>query len=97
MISLSIHPEASIEIKTAYHWYQRQVTGLGDDFLLELRTAHQAITIAPEACPKFSQNCRRFLLSKFPFSVIYENNENTVFIIAIMHNSRKPKYWSERH
>ncbi|MEE9395612.1 MAG: hypothetical protein V3V31_01235, partial [Methylococcales bacterium] len=36
---------------------------------------------------------RRFLLSKFLFSVVYRENERSIFVVAVMHNSRKPNYW----
>jgi len=67
-----------------------------DDFLTELESAYQAIIELPYTWPKFQFGFRRFLLSKFPFSVIYKVNKEAVFVVAVMHNSRKPGYWNER-
>ena len=69
---------------------------MGEDYLSELESAYQAICEFPETWPKFEKGFRRFLLSKFPFSIIYRANEETVFVVAVMHNSRKPGYWTER-
>ena len=35
-------------------------------------------------------------ISHFPFSVIYKETHDTIFILAVMHNSRKPGYWQDR-
>ncbi len=84
-----------MKIKASYEWYQNRAEGLGDDFIVELESAYEAITELPGTWPKFGKNYRRFLLSKFPFSVIYRANNNSIFVVAIMHNSKKPGYWKK--
>ena len=96
MPKVIFHPNIEIEVKSSYEWYQNQADGLGDDFLDELETAYQTIFELPDTWPKFKQHYRRFLLRKFPFSVIYRQNNNSIFIVAVMHNSRKPGYWKNR-
>jgi len=96
MADILFHPDIEKEVKDSYKWYENQAAGLGDDFLTELETAYQAIIELPDTWPKFHKNFRRFLLSKFPFSVIYRFSQSTIFVVAVMHNSRKPGYWSER-
>ncbi len=96
MLNIIFHPDIEYEVKASYEWYQNQAAGLGENFLTELETAYQAIIELPNTWPKFEKGFRRFLLSKFPFSVIYRFDQKTVYIVAVMHNSRKPGYWSER-
>ena len=96
MPDIIFHPDIENEIKASYDWYQNQASGLGNDFLTELESAYQAIIELPDTWPKFQLGFRRFLLSKFPFSVIYCYSRNTIFVVAVMHNSRKPGYWCER-
>jgi len=96
MLNIIFHPDIEHEVKASYIWYQNQTTGLGDNFLTELEAAYEAIIEMPDTWPKFQSDFRRFLLSKFPFSIIYRFESGTVFVVAIMHNSRKPSYWSER-
>ncbi len=96
MPNLIFHPDIEYEVRASYEWYQKQADGLGEDFLSELETAYQAIVELPDTWPNFEKGFRRFLLSKFPFSVIYRFSKKTIFIVAVMHNSRKPGYWSER-
>lgn len=96
MLEIEFHPDVAKEIKSSYQWYQNKAEGLGEDFLSELETGYQAIRELPNTWPKFERGFRRFLLSKFPFSIIYQSNEEVVFIVAIMHNSREPGYWIKR-
>ena len=96
MPKLIFHPDIAEEIKASYDWYESQASGLGNDLLSELESAYEAIGELPETWPKFQKGFRRFLLSKFPFSVIYHSNDETIYVIAVMHNSRKPGYWSSR-
>jgi len=93
---LRFHPGVSSEIKASYVWYQDQAEGLGDDFLNELESAYQAIIEFPQTWPFFEKGFRRFLLSRFPFSVIYRETDQSIYVVAVMHNSRKPGYWSSR-
>ncbi|WP_081622870.1 type II toxin-antitoxin system RelE/ParE family toxin [Marinobacter gelidimuriae] len=96
MLDIEFHPDVTKEIKSSYQWYQNQTDGLGQDYLSELESSFQTVRELPNTWPKFQKGFRRFLLSKFPFSVIYQSNENTVFVVAVMHNSRQPGYWNDR-
>ncbi len=97
MVVLRFHPDVSCEVKDSYTWYQQQVEGLGDDFINELEAAYQAIMELPRTWPRFQTYFRRFLLSRFPFSVIYRiHDDNLIYVVAVMHNSRKPGYWLDR-
>ncbi len=72
MHNIIFHPDIEFEVKASYEWYQNQADGLGEDYLTELESAYQAIIELPDTWPKFQIGFRRFLLSKFPFSVIYK-------------------------
>jgi toxin ParE1/3/4 len=93
---LLFHPDVALEIKSAYEWYERQARGLGEDYLSELESAYEAIIELPDTWPRFHKEFRRFLLSKFPFSIIYCSNRNSIYVVAVMHNHRRPGYWGGR-
>ena len=95
MRNIIFHPDIEYEVKASYKWYQSQTNGLGDDFLNELETAFETITELPDTWPMFQLGFRRFLLSKFPYSILYRVLNKTI-VVAVMHNSRKPGYWSDR-
>jgi toxin ParE1/3/4 len=94
--TLQFHPDISSEIKASYNWYQQQAEGLGDDFINELEAAYQAITEFPQTWPLFEKGFRRFLLARFPFSVLYRLDNDLIYVVAVMHNSRRPGYWLKR-
>ena len=98
MPELLFHPDTLEEIKSSFDWYQEQVKGLGHDFVQELDEAFNSIQSLPTTWPKMGQFHRRFILSRFPYSVIYKNvDADKIFVVAIMHNQRKPGYWNDRN
>ncbi len=96
MAEMRFHPDIASEVKASFIWYQEQANGLGDDFLDELESAYQEINELPSTWPLFQNGLRRFLLSRFPFSVIYREHNDLIYVVAVMHNSRKTGYWLHR-
>jgi len=96
VLNIIFNPDIRNEVKALYDWYQNQATGLGEDFLTELESGYEAIIELPDTWPKLQLEFQRFLLSKFPFSIIYRHKQETIFVVAVMHNSRKPGYWRAR-
>ena len=39
---------------------------------------------------------RRILLDRFPFTIDYRVTSNTLNIVAVAHQKRRPGYWSWR-
>jgi len=96
MQELRFHPDVAMDIKEAYKWYEEQSVGLGEELFDEIERSYQAITEFPKAWAPFPHGFRRYLLSRFPYSIIYKIDDESIYIIAIMHNSRKPNYWFTR-
>jgi toxin ParE1/3/4 len=92
--TIIFHPEVTLEIKASYEWYEGQLAGLGGNY--ELESAFLAIEQFPDTWPKFEKKFRRYLLSKFPYSVIYHATSNKIYVVAVMHNHRNPGYWLRR-
>ena len=96
MLKLIFHPDIQHEIKENYQWYESKSQGLGEDFITELESAFRLIMEIPDTWPLISSNFRRYLLNRFPFGVIYQVKKNEIYIVAVMHLSRKPGYWRKR-
>jgi len=58
--------------------------------------AASAIERAPSTWPTYDHDTRRFLLRRFPYSVIYRVEPSRIVIVAIAHGRRRPGYWKER-
>ncbi|OZB41763.1 MAG: plasmid stabilization protein [Alishewanella sp. 34-51-39] len=97
MLPVLFHPDVRIEVKATFDWYQEQSLGLGHEFIRELEESIQSICLLPTAWAKMGPTHRRFVLSRFPYSIIYKIFESReIHVMAIMHNHRKPGYWSRR-
>ena len=90
---------ATAEAEAAARWYEEREPGLGSDFLAELDRAVSEIARSPrswQVSPDDSR-ARRFVLSRFPFSIVYVMRaDDHVVVAAVAHAKRRPGYWRER-
>jgi toxin ParE1/3/4 len=96
MTGILFHPDVRMDINESYSFYENQSQGLGDDFLIELEQAYHAILDLPVVWPLFAKGFRRYFLSRFPFAIVYKVETRAIYVVAVMHQSRKPNYWVER-
>ena len=94
--SYRLHPEAWLEFEAADDWYLRRSPDASLAFLSDVYGALEDISKAPRRWPKHLHGTRRFVLHRFPFSIIYLDDPDLLTIIAIAHSKRKPGYWKER-
>ena len=90
------HQEAIADVKSAVNWYRKRSPRLALDFIEELNRAADIVREAPERWPIGKNHTRRFLLWRFPFAIIYSEQQSVVTIWAVAHGSRRPEYWSHR-
>jgi toxin ParE1/3/4 len=90
------HEGASADVKSAVAWYQERSPKAALDFIEELHRAADTIGEGPDRWPLGKNNTRRFLLWRFPFSIIYSEQESVITIWAVAHGSRRPEYWARR-
>jgi len=88
--------EALDEAESAARWYAERSAAAAVAFSEELDAAESAITRLPDAWPRFEHNTRRYLLRRFPFSVVYRVEADRVLIVAVAHAHRRPGYWKSR-
>jgi len=87
---------AQRELDEAVSYYNGQVAGLGDAFLLEAIAAIERIRQFPDAWHPLGENVRRCRLRRFPYGLIYHADESGVLVVAVAHTHRRPEYWRER-
>jgi toxin ParE1/3/4 len=90
------HQGAVADVKRSVAWYRNRSPRAALDFIEELHRATSTIREAPERWPIGKNNTRRFLLWRFPFSIIYSEQEASITIWAVAHGSRRPEYWAKR-
>lgn len=95
-LPLEVHPSALAEAQAAYRWYNERSETIAKTFLADLDSAVELISEDPMRWPAYLDRARRFLLRRFPFSIIYRQSEEIVQILAVAHERRKPGYWESR-
>lgn len=87
---------AQRELDEAVAYYNSQAPGLGDAFLLETVAAIDRISRFPRAWHPLGENTRRCRLRRFPYGLIYHEEQGEVLIVAVAHSHRRPDYWRDR-
>jgi plasmid stabilization system protein ParE len=95
--SAEFHDEATAEYEAAFDWYLERSPDAALEFDAEVDRALAQIIAAPRRWAAGPHGTRRFLLRKFPFTLIYrERASGNVQILAVAHTSRRPGYWKVR-
>jgi len=89
-MKLAYSGRAKREIETAFLWYERQQTGLGQDFLDCLEIAIRHIVGFPESCPILYSHFRRFVIRRFPFSIFFTMEAKGIIVHAVFDNRQDP-------
>jgi plasmid stabilization system protein ParE len=90
------HPLAADEAEASRTWYFSRNPSVAAAFLSELSVAIDAIQETPTRWPRVHERYRRFVLHKFPFSIVYIARDAYIEVIAVAHHRRKPGFWSTR-
>ena len=93
---LEFHPEAELELVEAALHYEMEVPGLGERFEAEVRHATDILLEHPEIGQSVDSDLRRYVLPRFPFTVIYSATSGILRVEVVAHQSRLPGYWRTR-
>jgi plasmid stabilization system protein ParE len=89
-------PTASRELHEASDFYDLEQPGLGSDFLDAVEAALSTVAERPAAFPIHLGQTRKYVLDRFPYSILYWFDDVNVHVSAIAHHKRRPGYWDER-
>ena len=87
---------AEEEMTEAALFYEAATVLLGGDFLDDVQRAVDSIRNFPHAGESVDSNLRRIQLHRFPFTLIYTVEEDSIVIVAVAHQKRRPGYWRSR-
>ncbi len=96
MKPVDFHPDAAEEAREAAARYESLRVGLGVDFQTELDATLARIRSNPQMYAAESGTIRFAPLHRFPYSVIYEELADRIWIAAVGHHRRRPGYWARR-
>ena len=93
---VSIHELAELELNEAADFYDSKLPGLGTSFVLAIQQSVLQITRYPESTKVVRANVRRKVLRQFPYNIIYSLTPDTIRILAVASQRRRPFYWRGR-
>ncbi len=81
------------EFSDAVAYYNSESPGLGYEFADEVfRTIARAAAM-PDAWPRLSEKTRRCITRRFPYGVVYQQRDDALIIVSVMHLRRHPESW----
>ena len=90
---LIIKSKAEKDLQQSFEWYQEKKQGLGDELIEQTEVTIRKILDNPYQYPRIHGEIRRALVRRFPYSILYIVEKDTVSIIAIFHCKRNPSEW----
>lgn len=95
-MTIGFHPLANQELTEAGQFYEGRAEGLGSRFLDAAERVVQLLDAHPELGRPLSKTIRSLPVPEFPYAVVYRSEADRLFVVAIAHLRRRPKYWTGR-
>lgn len=96
MKSHAFHPEAAEEYVQAIEFYAAINPELGRGLFEEIERLIGDVRRQPERFFRFNPPAQRALSRRFPYSLVFINQPDRIWIVAVMHAKRHPGYWKKR-
>ena len=87
------NPEASQDIETAFAWYERLRSGLGDEFVRSVAAGSESLCRQPDRHPVTREPFRWLKLRRFPYGLHYYIEGSKVIILACLHFRQSAERW----
>jgi plasmid stabilization system protein ParE len=83
---------AIADITLARDWYERERTGLGNEFIDSTEVAVGRLMRFPGCGALVGSSLRRQPLERFPYVLYYRSHGTGILVIACLHVARGPEY-----
>ena len=93
---LSFHPDAESEVLGSFQWYAKRDLEAADAFQDAIEQTGRLIQRNPAAWPSYLYGTQKCVIKHFPFMIVFRVHGNSIQIIAVAHQRRKPGYWAVR-
>jgi hypothetical protein len=95
--SIVFRNEAIDDILGAISWYEKQIAGLGDEFLITLTNEVRNIYRNPFLYATKYKNVRKAITKRFPYTIYFIiNPSNEIIVLAVLHMKRGDSAWEKR-
>lgn len=92
----AFHSAAASEYAEAAKYYVAISPELAGRFFDDVEAAIRQIRENPEGFRRVSPRVRRALCEHFPYAVVFVEQSDRIWIVAVMHGMRRPGYWRDR-
>lgn len=97
MRAFEFHVSAIQEIHEAESFYLREAPHVVEDFRADVKSTLDRIRIDPGSYAFSFGSFRSLAMQQFPYVFHFrEIDFQTVFVVAVSHTSRRPRYWRTR-
>ena len=96
MKRVEFHPQAETEFAHIVEFYAERRPRLALEFAGAIEEAVTFIRSNPDAGTPVRGALRRWLVRRFPYSVIYREEAQRMYVLALAHHRQGPGYWRNR-
>lgn len=95
---IEISQDVLADVEEILFWYKLHSEELSKEFYKNLLFGLNSILSNPNAYQLIFKNVRRYLIKKFPYSIVYKlyKRKSLIVIASIYHNKRNPNVWKRR-
>jgi plasmid stabilization system protein ParE len=93
---VDLAPAARQELLEAKSFYAAVTPALGERFATVIERALRRIGSSPTLWPRVSPRLRRYVVSGFPYTILYRIEGEQVLVVAIAHQRRRFGFWRGR-
>lgn len=87
---------AEAELAEAANYYGSKQSVLARELLDAACECELLIRRAPELCGFYDRPFRSARIERFPYRLIFREEEDRIVVVCVMHLSRRPGYWKDR-
>ena len=96
MKPFTLHSEAEADLRDALDYYEGFRIDLAGEFRREFEAAVQRVRLNPQAYAEEDDGVRYCPMHKFPYTLVYVELDNSIWVAAVAHQRRRPRYWARR-
>ncbi len=96
MRQVRLDTQAKDDLADAVLYYEQRRKGLGREFLEKFLKGVRAIETFPAGYQIKFDPYRCYNFDRFPYGIVYDFNDEEIYIIAIRNHYREPGHWAKR-
>lgn len=96
-MEIRYHPQVRHDLREILSWYDSRSDRAGDRFFAEFESTVQALLSDKLQGFLIDEFARKILLKKFPYSITYEVDRDTLYVFVVKHQKRRPGLGMQRN